>query len=52
MMKMKTEGISVTINATDMFLTKYDDESFISPNKSFIFNKDCTVAIGKYVSIV
>ena len=52
MMKMKTEGVSVSVDGTDMFLTSFDDESFITSGKSFIFDKNCTIAIGKYVSVV
>lgn len=52
MMKMKTEGVSVSVDGTDMFLTSFDDESFITSGKSFIFDKNCTIAIGKYVAVV
>ena len=52
MLKMKTDNVSVSIDGTDMFLTKYDDESYIATGKSYIFNKDCLVSIGKYVAIV
>ena len=52
MMKMKTEGVSVSVDGTDMFLTSFDDESFIASGKSFIFDKNCTIAIGKYVAVV
>ena len=52
MMKMKTEGVAVSVDGTDMFLTSFDDESFITTGKSFIFDKNCTIAIGKYIPVV
>ena len=52
MMKMKSEGISVSINGTTMFLTKYDDESYIPTTATtYIFNKDCVIAIGRYFAV-
>lgn len=50
-MKMKTPKVSVSINGSDMFLTSFDDESYISTGKSFIFDTDCTIAIGRYVPV-
>ena len=52
MMKMKTGGVAVSVDGTDMFLTSFDDESFITTGKSFIFDKNCTIAIGKYTPVV
>jgi hypothetical protein len=51
-MKMKTTGVAVSINGTAMFETSFDDESYISStSKSYIFNKNCVIAIGKYIAI-
>ena len=51
-MKMKTAGVAVSMNGTAMFETNFDDESYISAtSKSYIFNKNCVIAIGKYVAI-
>lgn len=51
-MKMKTKNVSVGIAGTPMFLTSFDDESFIpTTNTTYIFDNDCVIAIGKYVSI-
>ena len=47
-MKMKTEGVKVSVNGTDAFLTSYDDESYITAEHTYIFSKDCTIAIGRY----
>ena len=52
-LKIKTEKVSVSIAGSPMFLTSYDDESYIptATSRSYIFDKDCIVAVGRYVSI-
>ena len=50
-MKMKTEGIKVTVDGSDMFPVSYDDESYIATGRTFIFSDACTIAIGRYVNI-
>ena len=50
-MKMKTEGIKVTVDGSDMFPVSYDDESYITTGRTFIFSDACTIAIGRYVNI-
>ena len=50
-MKMKTEGIKVTVDGSDMFPISYDDESYITTGRTFIFSDACTIAIGRYVNI-
>ena len=50
-MKMKTEGIKVTFDGSDMFPVSYDDESYITTGRTFIFSDACTIAIGRYVAI-
>lgn len=52
MMKMKSSGVSVSISGSDMFLTSFDDESFIITGKTYVFDKECTVVIGRYVATV
>lgn len=47
-MKMKSDGVSVSVNGTDAFLTSFNDESFITTGHTYIFDKDCTIAIGRY----
>lgn len=51
MMKLKTEGVSVNINGTDLFPVSYDDESYITTGKTYIFNKKCTIVVGRYVVV-
>ena len=51
MMKMKSEGIKVSIGGTDAFLISFDDESYITTGKTYIFSEQCTVVIGRYVSV-
>ena len=50
-MKMKTDGIKVTVDGSDMFPVSYDDESYITTGRTFIFSDACTIAIGRYVNI-
>ena len=47
---MKSDKVSVSINGSDMFLTSFDDESFISGGKTYMFDKECTVVMGRYVA--
>ena len=51
MMKMKTENVKVSVNGSDMFPITFDDESFITSGHTYIFDKNCTIVIGKYVAI-
>lgn len=50
-MKMKTEGIKAGVDGSDMFPVSYDDESYITTGRTFIFSDACTIAIGRYVAI-
>ena len=50
-LKIKTDKVSVSINGGVQFLTSFDDESFLSTGKTYIFDKDCIVAIGIYKAI-
>lgn len=50
-LKMKTNGVSVSINGGVQFLTSFDDESYLTAGKTYIFDKDCIVAIGIYKAI-
>lgn len=50
-LKIKTDTVSVSINGGVQFLTSFDDESFLSTGKTYIFDKDCIVAIGIYKAI-
>lgn len=51
MMKMKSEGIRAGVDGSDMFPVSYDDESYITTGRTFIFSDTCTIAIGRYVAI-
>ena len=51
MMKIKTENVKVSVNGSDMFPVTFDDESFITSGHTYIFDKNCTIVIGKYVAI-
>lgn len=47
-MKMKTAGVSVSVNGTDAFQTSFDDESYIDIGHTYMFMQDCTIAIARY----
>jgi hypothetical protein len=51
MMKMKTSGVNVSVNNSDMFPVDLNDESYITSGHTYIFDRKCTIAIGKYVPI-
>lgn len=51
-LKIKTDKVSVSINGGVQFLTSFDDESFLTTGKTYIFDKDCIVAIGIYKAVV
>jgi hypothetical protein len=48
---INTEGVSVSIDATLMFLTEKYRESYLATGKTYLFNKDCQLVIGKYRTI-
>lgn len=51
-LKLKTEsGVKVSVNGTDMFTIVFDDETYLVTGHSYVFEKDCIVAIGRYVNI-
>ena len=50
-LKIKTDKVSVSINGGVQFLTSFDDESYLTTGKTYIFDKDCIVAIGIYKAI-
>lgn len=49
--KIKTSGVSVSVNNTDRFPVVYDDESYLKTGKTYLFSKDCVVAVGIYKAI-
>lgn len=51
-LKMKTPDVKVSINGGEQFDVDYNDESFLTTGKSYMFNKDCIIAVGIYKAIV
>ncbi len=47
----KNKGVKVGINGGVMFPVIYDDESYLASGKTYIFEKSCIAAIGKYKAI-
>lgn len=51
-LKMKTkEGGSVSVNGSDMFPIDYNDENYLATGHTYIFERDCIIAVGRYVNI-
>jgi len=46
--KMKTEGVRVQVDGTAMFDIEFNDEHYLETGQTFMFNKDCIVALGIY----
>lgn len=45
---MKGNGVSVSVDASPMFSVSYDDQSYIETGHTYVFNKDCVLAVGRY----
>ena len=50
-MKMKTSGVNVSVNNSDMFPLDVNDEIYLVTGHTYLFDRDCTIAVGKYVAI-
>ena len=49
--KIKTEGAMLSIDGTVKFLTTYDAISNLQTGHTYIFDKDTTLMVGKYVTV-
>lgn len=49
--KIKTAGVSVSVNGHPMFLTSFDDENHIVTGQNYTFDRDCILAVGVYVAV-
>ena len=50
-MKLKTIDVSVSVNNSDMFPFDVNDETYLVTGHTYIFDRDCTIAVGRYVAI-
>ncbi len=50
-LQMKTEKVSVSISGNPMFLTTFGDLSYLDDTATYIFDKDCIVAVGEMVEV-
>ena len=50
-MKLKTEGVRVSVNNSDMFPIDFNDENYLVAGHTYIFDKDCVITIGRYQTI-
>ena len=49
--KIKTEGATLSIDGTVKFMKTYDAISNLQTGHTYIFDKDTTLMVGKYVSV-
>ena len=49
--KIKTDGVMLSINGTAKFPATFDSISHLATGKTFNFNKETTLLIGKYVTV-
>ena len=49
--KIKTAGVNLSINGTAKFPATFDSISHLASGKTFDFDKDTTLLIGKYVTV-
>ena len=49
--KIKTEGAMLSIDGTVKFSTTYDAISNLQTGHTYIFDKDTTLMVGKYVTV-
>ena len=49
--KIKTEGVKLSIDGTVKFMTTYDAISNLQTGHTYIFDKDTTLMVGKYVTV-
>ena len=50
-MKMKTSGVNVSVNNSDMFPLDVNDEIYLVTGHTYLFDRDCTIVVGRYVAI-
>lgn len=50
-MKLKTSDVKVSVNNSDMFPMDINDESYLVTGHTYIFDRACTIAVGRYVAI-
>ena len=50
-MKMKTSGVNVSVNNSDMFPLDVNDETYLATGHTYIFDRGCTIVVGRYVAI-
>jgi len=50
--KMKTESVMAGIGGGVMFPITFDDERYLVTGKTYIFDKDCIIAVGIYKAVV
>lgn len=44
--------VRVAVNKSPMFEVLFDDESYIATGTTYVFSKDCILAVGIYKAIV
>ena len=49
-MKIKTNTVNISVNYSDMFPLDVNDEIYIVIGHTYIFDRGCTIAVGRYVN--
>ncbi len=49
--KLKTSDVNVSVNNSDMFPLDFNDETYLVTGHTYIFDRACTIAVGRYVVI-
>ena len=50
-LKIKTAGVSVSVDNSVMFPTDYNDESYLVTGHTYTFSENCIVAVGIYKAV-
>ena len=49
-MKLKTSNVNVSVDYSDMFPMDFNDETYLLSGHTYIFDRGCTIAVGRYVN--
>ena len=51
-MQMKTNNVKVSISGMPYFNITYDDVGYVDATATYVFDKDCVIALGSMVEVV
>jgi hypothetical protein len=50
-LKIKANGVSVTVDNSVMFPVSFDDETYVTTGHTYSFSEDCVLAVGVYRTV-